>query len=230
MARVRPDAAALAGAVLALAVLAPSPAAAQSGKIETAYVVLGEDGAIARAILSNTSECPTIDVGGVAERMSVRAGADAAFQVLVCEAPIPPGTSSAAIGGRRLPVPQATLGPIAAFGDTGCRLKAADKEKSDHDHSGAGRFQDCDKGSKWPFSRLSATAAARKPGLVIHVGDYLYRESPCPTGDIGCKGSPYGDNWATWQADFFSAGGPAARRRFHGSLCAATNNGPLQLG
>ncbi|MGZ9104198.1 MAG: hypothetical protein ACXW3Y_15200 [Rhodoplanes sp.] len=100
-------------------------------------------------------------------------------------------------------LPQATLGPIAAFGDTGWRLKAADKEKSDHDHSGAGRFQDCDKGSKWPFSRLSATAAARKPGLVIHVGDYLYRESPCPTGDIGCKGSPYGDNWATWQADFF---------------------------
>jgi hypothetical protein len=203
VARVRAAASTLTGAVLALAALAPSPGSAQTGKIETAYVVVGEDGPIARAILSNASECPTIDIGGVAGRMSVRAGANAAFPVLVCEASIPPGTSSAAIGARGLPLPQATPGPIAAFGDTGCRLKAPDKERSDHDHSGAERFQDCDSRSKWPFSRLSATAAARKPGLVIHVGDYLYRESPCLRGDKGCKGSPYGDNWATWQADFF---------------------------
>ncbi|HQT25142.1 MAG TPA: metallophosphoesterase, partial [Burkholderiales bacterium] len=48
-------------------------------------------------------------------------------------------------------------------------------------------------------------AAARfKPDLVIHVGDYLYRESPCPEGNKGCAGSPYGYGFDAWQADFFS--------------------------
>jgi hypothetical protein len=54
---------------------------------------------------------------------------------------------------------------------------------------------------------VSDAAAAWRPDLVVHVGDYYYRESPCPEGHAGCAGSPWGDNWATWQADFFS---PAA--------------------
>jgi Calcineurin-like phosphoesterase len=56
-------------------------------------------------------------------------------------------------------------------------------------------------------SQVSKAITARKPDLVIHVGDYVYRESPCPKGDRGCKSSPYGDNWPAWQADFFK---PAA--------------------
>jgi Calcineurin-like phosphoesterase len=51
--------------------------------------------------------------------------------------------------------------------------------------------------------------AAAKPDLVIHVGDYVYRESACPPRDQGCKGSPYGDDWATWKADFFAPAAPA---------------------
>jgi len=204
----RATAFALAGAIVALAALT-APATAQAGKLETAYVVLGGVGAIARAILSDTTECPIIEISGIAERMSVRARADAAFPVLTCETPIPPGTASAAIGGRPLPLPKPTLARIASFGDTGCRLKAGnDKGMSDHGHREAGRYQDCDKASKWPFARLSATVAAQKPDLVIHVGDYVYRESPCPKGDKGCKGSPHGDNWQAWQTDFFGPADP----------------------
>ena len=44
---------------------------------------------------------------------------------------------------------------------------------------------------------------------MIHVGDYIYREDPCPAGDEGCAGSPYGDNWPTWEADFFEPAGAA---------------------
>jgi hypothetical protein len=55
---------------------------------------------------------------------------------------------------------------------------------------------------------LAAAAAALKPDLVIHVGDYLYRESPCPPGNQGCAGSPWGDNWATWLADFYTPAAP----------------------
>jgi hypothetical protein len=47
-----------------------------------------------------------------------------------------------------------------------------------------------------------------KPDLVIHVGDYLYRESACPVGNAGCAGSPWGNNWTTWQADFFTPAAP----------------------
>jgi len=46
------------------------------------------------------------------------------------------------------------------------------------------------------------------PDLVIHVGDYYYRESPCPAGAPGCAGSPHGDQWASWNADLFDPVSP----------------------
>ena len=51
-------------------------------------------------------------------------------------------------------------------------------------------------------------ALERKPDLVIHVGDYYYRETPCPEGHAGCAGSPYGDTWPTWKAEFFDPARP----------------------
>ncbi len=43
---------------------------------------------------------------------------------------------------------------------------------------------------------------------MIHVGDYYYRETPCPDGDAACAGSPYGDRWATWKAEVFDPAAP----------------------
>src|SRR6185312_9315567 len=38
---------------------------------------------------------------------------------------------------------------------------------------------------------------------------YLYRESPCPpASQVFCGGTPIGDNWEAWNADFFA---PAAK-------------------
>jgi hypothetical protein len=195
--------------------IALAPAAARADKLEAAYVVVGGQGPVARAILTDAAQCPAITIGNASQPMSIRArpdtGSNPAFPVLVCEAVIASGTTSAAIGGRALPLPKASLNAIAVFGDTGCRLKAAKKavkKEKHHDEQTAGQFQDCDKQSKWPFSRLSASVAARSPDLVVHVGDYIYRESPCPQGDEGCEGSPTGDNWQTWKADFFSPAAP----------------------
>jgi hypothetical protein len=39
---------------------------------------------------------------------------------------------------------------------------------------------------------------------VIHVGDYHYREDPCPADRPGCAGSPFGYGWDAWNADFFA--------------------------
>ncbi len=84
---------------------------------------------------------------------------------------------------------------ILVLGDTGCRIKGAS-------------LQACNDPAQWPFPQLAAAAASLKPDLVIHVGDYLYRESACPAGNQGCAGSPWGDNWTTWQADFFTPAAP----------------------
>jgi hypothetical protein len=199
----------------AAAAVAPGAAAAPAATLEAAYVVLGGEGAVARAILSGATECPAITLGGVAQPMRLRAapetGASPAFPVLVCEAPIPDDTASAEILGRSLPLPNAAITMTAVFGDTGCRLKDAKTQRLDkrnYDHPHEGHFQDCDEPAQWPFPQLSKTVAALKPDLVIHVGDYLYRENACPAGDAGCAGSPHGDNWITWKADFFAPATP----------------------
>jgi Calcineurin-like phosphoesterase len=188
------------------------PAHAQSPKLEAAYVVLGPQGAVARAVLAEGSACPAITIDGAQRPMSVRAQPDAMFRVLVCEALIPPTAAAASLADRPLPLPKRTLASIAAFGDTGCRLKASKdsgKGKNADDDEDSGKFQDCDIPSKWPFAQLAASVAAAKPDLIIHVGDYLYRESACPPGDAGCARSPYGNDWPTWRADFFAPAAPA---------------------
>lgn len=193
---------------------ASQSAVAQTGTLETAYVLLGPQGALARAVFSGAAACPSIAVNGAAQAMSVRSAGNSAFPVLVCELLLPAGANSAVLAGRNLPLPPAKLASVTVLGDTGCRLKGSGKQaerakkaKKDLDHAD-GQFQDCDVVADWPFSTLAASIASKAPQLVVHVGDYNYRESPCPPGDAGCQGSPYGDNWPTWNADFFKPATP----------------------
>ncbi|MFN3658568.1 MAG: metallophosphoesterase [Pseudolabrys sp.] len=202
----------LARSVIAgLAWLVAAQGVAAQGTLEAAYVLLGPQGTLARAVVSGGSACPAVAVNGASQPMAVRSSGNSAFPVLVCELPLQAGTTSAVLAGRNLPLPPATLASVAVLGDTGCRLKSDGKAlkqvRRQVDHAD-GKFQDCDVVSQWPFSALAASVAAKKPQLVVHVGDYNYRESPCPPGDAGCQGSPYGDNWPTWKADFFAPGAP----------------------
>lgn len=163
-----------------------------------AYVVLGPAGAVARAITADRS-CPGIFIDGAAKPMRERAAPDAKFAVRVCEAALPANAKTAAIDSRSLPLPSPDPRRIVAFGDTGCRLK----------EQGAFReFQACNNPAAWPFGRVSASAAAWHADLVIHVGDYQYRESACPAQEKGCAGSPIGDDWPAWKADFFDPAKP----------------------
>jgi hypothetical protein len=225
---------------LSLATLLLLTCAAAGQSIETTYVVLGENGAIARAVLTGTTRCPTITIDNAPTEMHIRALPDTAtngpFPVLVCEMPIPAGTTSATIAGSDLPLPKPTLASLVAFGDTGCRLKANKANGRDsQDDDDRGKFQDCNNPSLWPFARIAASVAAAKPDLVIHVGDYVYRESPCPTRDQGCAGSPYGDDWASWKADFFAPAAPALRAapwivvRGNHEICQRAGRGYFRL-
>lgn len=208
----------------------------------TTFVVMSGDGPVARAVLTGTTQCPSITLGNAAQPMRVRLAPDAlpAFPILVCETVIPAGTTSAGIAGQQLPLPGQTVHTVAGIGDTGCRLKkgwdtagtGATRSHSDHDDD-KGKFQDCDKPEQWPFAELARSVALANPDLVVHVGDYIYREAPCPPNDKACGGSPYGDNWMTWQADFFVPAAPLLKAapwiavRGNHEICARAGQGYL---
>ncbi|MDR3508324.1 MAG: metallophosphoesterase [Caulobacteraceae bacterium] len=176
---------------LALAGSSDGPALNQSPPAEAApvaWVQLTGAGQRIRAVAAS-GRCPALTIDGARRPMSVRAAPDADFPVTVCQASAPSGARTASIGGRPLPLLTAPPKRILIFGDSGCRLKGAD-------------IQDCNNTAAWPFPEVARRAAAMKPDLVIHVGDYLYREKGCPPGRAGCAGTPYGDNWMTWRADF----------------------------
>ena len=150
---------------------------------------------MARAIVDGAA-CPAIELDGKSEAMAVRAAADGRFP-LICDAALPAATAARGSATASLPLPKPAIGRIALFGDSGCRVDAR-----------SGEVQPCNEPALWPFAQTSGIAAGLSPDLVIHVGDYLYRESACPPGYAGCAGSPSGDDWPAWQADFFA---PAAK-------------------
>lgn len=177
----------------AWAMLAATPAFAGEGRQWTQFTPGGLE---ARAIAEGT-ECPRISIDGREASMSPRADPEPDFPHRVCAAAIPSEARTASIAGRPLPLPAPRIDKILLVGDTGCRLKAFPPI-----------YQDCNAPEAWPFRRIADAAARRKPDLVVHVGDLHYRETACPPGRAGCAGSPYGDNWETWKADFFSPAEP----------------------
>jgi hypothetical protein len=137
-------------------------------------------------------------IDGKSIPMVRRAGPSADFPLTICQLLLPTGTRQASVRGAALPLPLETPKRLVIFGDTGCRLKGDD-------------IQNCDNPRDWPFALVARLAAGHHPDLVIHVGDYYYRESPCPAGRAGCAGSPWGDNWNSWNADFFQPAAPLLR-------------------
>jgi predicted phosphodiesterase len=139
--------------------------------------------------------CPAIVINTHVSPMRLRAAVEPGFPHLLCAATLPTTATSASVSGHELPLPHARANRIVVLGDTGCRIKGL-------------TVQACNDSTQWPFPRVAAAAARLKPDLVIHVGDYLYREAACPALNKGCAGSPSGDAWATWAADFFAPAAP----------------------
>jgi predicted phosphodiesterase len=160
-----------------------------------AWLQYAADGSLhARAIA--TGACPSLTTTAGDVPMTARAQAAPAFANLACDAPVA-HDGPLSVDGIALahPPPTAAVNHIVVLGDTGCRIKKND-------------IQACNDPAAWPFPRVAAAIAAEKPDLIVHVGDYLYRESPCPPNDASCAGSPNGDTWATWNADFFTPASP----------------------
>ena len=167
-----------------------------SGQVLTpAWVELGDGGkAFARIVVNTAQDCPAIQIDGVSKPMSLRPNMPGGLRP-ACEFEIPAGAKSAFVNSHMLALPKNNPTEVITLGDTGCRIKGQ-------------QTQACNDSGGWPFREVASSAAAEKANLIIHVGDYLYRESPCPESmTTQCGGSPAGDNWEAWNADFFE---PAA--------------------
>jgi hypothetical protein len=121
------------------------------------------------------------------------------YPITVCDAPLVAAggkpVRGARIGELELPLPDpGSAARIVVIGDTGCRDNKNQKPCKDAD--------------VWPFEELAREIAKkREPTLVVHLGDFRYRQDEKPCDDAGCA-EPAWDNWESWEKDFFA---PAAK-------------------
>jgi Calcineurin-like phosphoesterase len=139
------------------------------------------------------------------------------FPTTFCTLPIPDGASSALIdpnttnaavvhpGTFKLPLPDWPVAgrprKIAVIGDAGCKVVSGTV--------GAAANQNCQQ--DWPLSPLAAHAAAdSKPDLVVHVGDYVYREQPQGATDASadCGAQGQAADWGCLVKDFLRPAEP----------------------
>ncbi len=169
-----------------------------AGSEISSYVVLGPQGQAIARVVTRATECPALNIDGHQWPMITRAEPretplspehPAIFSVRVCELVLPSTSVQVLLDGKKLPEAKGVPQKIVLLGDTGCRLKWP------------AAYQSCNDPKAWPLARVALSAAAEKPDLVIHVGDYHYRESPCLSE--GCNHSPQGYGSDTWEADFF---------------------------
>lgn len=181
--------------------LAACPALADQ---DYAWVQLSEEAtepgvtqAIIRAV--TTSECTDISPTGLT--MTERPNSQVTHMAgrKVCEATVKlDAEQKITVAGLDLIVPSVdSPSRILLLGDTGCREAPAGT-------------QDCT--SDWYFKEIATASAALAPDLVIHVGDYTYRDN-CGRNLEGCTNEPDPDkralrSWTVWEDDFFAPAAP----------------------
>lgn len=206
-----------------MALLLLAGPAARAADLPGPWVELASDGGLeVRSIIAPDMACPKVVADGTELTSKTRGEPDDDYPVQVCVARAAASTRGIAVDGLPVPILPSDVKRIVVVGDTGCRLKGS-------------FMQDCNDPVKWPFAVVARLAAARRPDLIVHVGDYHYRESPCPAGQPGCSGSPHGDNWAVWQKDFFDpaapllAAAPWVLVRGNHELCSRGGHGWFRL-
>jgi hypothetical protein len=88
---------------------------------------------------------------------------------------------------------------IVVLGDSGCRLK-----EGRH----GDEFQNCQDPQQWPFPQVMKQVARERADVIMHLGDYHYREQ-CSKGKPCEKMSrAIGYGWSPWLKDFFEPAAP----------------------
>jgi hypothetical protein len=200
-----------------------------------AWVQVGYDNQLSARAIVETRRCPEFVADGKSlENVSVRSNPGThlkgvkepdeelefptispIFNVTVCEAKVPADTASLTVVQKRserppvelkLSLPPREIRRIVVFGDTGCRIKI------DYKNPDKAELQDCRDRDAWPYAKIVKHAAnlEPKPDLVVHVGDYHYREQECPAAR-NCEG-PWGEGYDVWRDDFFKPSQPLLER------------------
>ena len=155
------------------------------------YLELGPGGGVIARAITSENVCPSITIDGAMKPMQTRAAATLPFYpVLSCETAIAAGAKAVSIDGQTLTLPVNNPTRITVLGDTGCRMDSSSS-------------QGCYDPAAWPLATVSSMAALTNPQLLIHNGDYHYREAQCFATVPTCAGSPWGYNWDVWREDLF---------------------------
>ncbi|MFM9136244.1 MAG: metallophosphoesterase [bacterium] len=205
------------GAAPALQAAAPAlPGAAHSGSalsprplVAFSLVVprsRAPSGLIARAILPKGVACPPLvartssgkEVARASRPRVIPESTSPAFTALrSCEARMPRNATWADFGGLPIPASMpARIDRLAMVGDTGCRIWES-------------WIQDCTSAQDWPYARIAQRIAEDDPDLIVHMGDYFYREETCPEAQADLcanspgpiPGLPFTDTDYSWLAD-----------------------------
>jgi Calcineurin-like phosphoesterase len=141
-----------------------------------------------RALAPQT--CPAVvTYDGGSAPMRMRAGTAPGFDEVVCDAPIPETAKNVRVENVRLPSPARSPQRIVVLGDTGCRMSQWEQ-------------QNCGDLADWPFPKIARAIARAHPGLLVHIGDYYYRETNCLASVNDCV-NRWGDTSLSWNADWF---------------------------
>ena len=135
-------------------------------------------------VTTEKEECPKVIIDDNENQTLLYHDKTTEFPVISCYIPIMEDVQKLSFNNEDILLNK-KIERILVIGDTGCRIKGT-------------YTQDCKK--QWHFKKIIDIAASRKPDLVIHLGDYLYREF-CRLED--CKDEPVGDKLKTWNEDFF---------------------------
>jgi len=203
------------------------PLSLASEKPIFAWTFFGPDSSVGVRATTSGTTCPKLTVDSQTIQMKARPSApNVQFPILVCEAEISSKAKEIQVDGESVPAPNLNPKKIVILGDTGCVIKQV-KDKA--------RVQACNDPDKWPFAQVALSAANWKPDLVIHVGDYHYRERSCPDQDLRCKGAISGDQWDSWEQDFFGPASPLLKAapwilaRGNHELCSRAGEGWFRL-
>jgi len=167
--------------LVVLAILCMAAAAHAQSAASFAFVLWGEDVdgkpvAMARAVVEHATSCPVLQrASGAWQQMTPRQRPpDGHFRdVLVCETLYPFGEAGAVlVGVRRLELPvvtPATPRRVLVMGDSGCRGDLPEKPQP---CTGDGFTK------VWPFGVIAEDEQRSAADLIVHVGDYNYRNTP----------------------------------------------------
>lgn len=183
--------------------LAPRPLVAFSLVVPSS---VAPSGLLARAILPRGVACPPLvaeisDGRKVTRSSRVRdtpGSTSPAFNALrTCEVKIPRDATAVTMGGIGIPAAMpARIDRMAIVGDSGCRIWQS-------------WIQDCTSAQDWPYARIAQRIAQDDPDLIVHMGDFFYREEACPPAQSDLcanspgpiPGLPFTDTDYSWLAD-----------------------------